>query len=359
MNTVAPLLDLIDLLINQYVFVVYNRLDDTIVDLWRAGFILFLAIFGYRTAISGQMNPTELMTNTVKMMFIFMIATQSANFAFFVNNLVTQFPNELSSILLEGNTNSVNGSGTEQSSVGTNAALGRFFDDGFRAAGLVALQGGTFNPLPYLYSVVIMLGTVALTGIALILLIIAKVFVAVLLAVGPIFMLCLLFPTTRGFFEGWMRALFNYALVPVFTYAVLALILRMLANPIAGLITGSQGGAANFLAFLGTFLLIAFIGVVVLSQVPNMAASVTGGFALQTQNVARRLANRTANGLNNARQGFLDRFRGGPGARPPRRLEGPGGRGQGGGPQPRARQVSGGGQRADSPSGAAGVPGAA
>ena len=352
MNTVVPILNLIDSIINTYVFGVYNNINGTVISLWTAGFTLFVAIYGFRIVVSGSMSAEETFNNAVKMMFVFVIATQADNFTFFVFNFFTEFPNELSAVILDSSQATVNGTATEGTASGTNAALGRFFDDGFAAAGAIALQGGTFNPLPYLYSFLVIIGTLALTGISLILLIVAKVFVAVLLAVGPLFVLALMFPTTRGFFEGWFRALMNYAFIPLFAYAVLALILRILTGTTVDLLANSGPGQNNVLPFMASFLLMTFIGVVVMSQVPNMTASVTGGFAVQTQNIARRAANRGSRSIRQAGQGFADRFRGGPGptggARPNTR------------PQPRRNDLprsEAPRQRADTPSGAASTPG--
>ena len=47
------------------------------------------------------------------------------------------------------------------------------------------------------------------------LLILSKLAIALLLAVAPLILLLLIFDNTRGFFEGWLRQLANYALIPL------------------------------------------------------------------------------------------------------------------------------------------------
>jgi type IV secretion system protein VirB6 len=53
----------------------------------------------------------------------------------------------------------------------------------------------------------------------------AKIVLALLLAVGPVFVALLLFDATRGVFEGWLRAAVGFALVPLF--AMLGLVIQL------------------------------------------------------------------------------------------------------------------------------------
>jgi type IV secretion system protein VirB6 len=84
-----------------------------------------------------------------------------------------------------------------------------------------ALQGGpAFGATAlWLSSIVLLVSTLGL-------LILAKLMLGLLLAIGPLFVGLLLFDTTKGFFEGWLRTALGFALVPlatvVFTTALLA-----------------------------------------------------------------------------------------------------------------------------------------
>ncbi len=48
----------------------------------------------------------------------------------------------------------------------------------------------------------------------------AKVALAALLALGPVFIVLSLFRGTRGLFEGWLKAVVSFALVPLFTVLI-------------------------------------------------------------------------------------------------------------------------------------------
>ena len=55
----------------------------------------------------------------------------------------------------------------------------------------------------------------------------SRVALAVLLALGPLFIVMALFDATRRFFEAWLHELSNYALVAILTVMVSALMLDL------------------------------------------------------------------------------------------------------------------------------------
>ncbi|MBS0393038.1 MAG: type IV secretion system protein [Proteobacteria bacterium] len=115
----------------------------------------------------------------------------------------------------------------------------------------------------------------------------ARVALAVLLALGPIFILLALFDATRRFFEAWIHELTNYALVSILTAMVAALLLDLVnsyATQTAALGTGVMTVDALNLA------LAAGLVVLVLRQVLPIAARLAGGLALSTFGVAGRAA---------------------------------------------------------------------
>ncbi|WP_068093722.1 type IV secretion system protein [Novosphingobium rosa] len=57
----------------------------------------------------------------------------------------------------------------------------------------------------------------------------AKIVLAVLMALGPVFIVLALFPATRGLFEGWLKATVASALVPLLTVLVGGAMLTMIA----------------------------------------------------------------------------------------------------------------------------------
>lgn len=83
------------------------------------------------------------------------------------------------------------------------------------ANGASAIGGGMFTPqgLLWMSGLILLVGTVGV-------LVTAKVALAALLALGPVFIVLALFAATRGLFEGWLKAVVSFAMVPMFTVLI-------------------------------------------------------------------------------------------------------------------------------------------
>jgi type IV secretion system protein VirB6 len=110
---------------------------------------------------------------------------------------------------------------------------------------------------------------IALSGIAL----------AVLLALGPLFIALLLFETTRRFFEAWLAQLANYALVTVLTVLVAALLLQLVES--YAVQTAARGAAIVTVDALN-MVLVAVLVFLLMRQVMPIAAALAGGIALSS-----------------------------------------------------------------------------
>jgi type IV secretion system protein VirB6 len=110
---------------------------------------------------------------------------------------------------------------------------------------------------------------IALSGIAL----------AVLLALGPLFIALVLFDTTRRFFEAWLAQLATYALITILTVLVAALLLQIVAS-YAGQ-TAARGTAIATVDALN-MVLVAVLVFLLLRQIMPIASGLAGGVALST-----------------------------------------------------------------------------
>ena len=110
--------------------------------------------------------------------------------------------------------------------------------------------------------------------------------VGLLLAIGPMFILGLMFETTKRFFEAWMAQLSNYALIIVIASIASKLLLAILQDYAAAASakgTGITIAEGMQLCLACTFLLL------IMRQVPIMASGLSGGVALQSYNALSRL----------------------------------------------------------------------
>jgi type IV secretion system protein VirB6 len=107
----------------------------------------------------------------------------------------------------------------------------------------------------------------------------SRIALAVLLALGPLFIVMTLFDATRRFFDAWIHELANYALVTMLTMLVAALMLDLVDTYAAQ--TAARGDAILTVDALNLALVSALVGLV-LRQVLPIAARLAGGGALST-----------------------------------------------------------------------------
>jgi type IV secretion system protein VirB6 len=107
----------------------------------------------------------------------------------------------------------------------------------------------------------------------------SNIALAVLLALGPLFVTLLLFDTTRRFFEAWLAQLANYALITILTVLVSALLLQVVESYAAQ--TAARGTAIVTVDALN-MVLIAVLVFLLMRQVMPIAAGLAGGIALSS-----------------------------------------------------------------------------
>src|SRR5207248_2816619 len=117
-------------------------------------------------------------------------------------------------------------------------------------------------------------------------LVLAKLALAVLLGLAPVFFLLLLFQSTRDFFTAYLRQVFNFAMIPVFTSGILSLSLKIVNDAITRL----QATLASHTGHGGPDCVYALLCLAVLfmllHQVMGLSSGVAGGLQLSSGNVA-------------------------------------------------------------------------
>jgi type IV secretion system protein VirB6 len=107
----------------------------------------------------------------------------------------------------------------------------------------------------------------------------SSIALAVLLALGPLFIAMLFFEATRRFFSAWIAQLANYALITVLTVMVAALLLQLVQSYAA---QTAARGSAIFTVDALNMLLIAVLVLLILRQIMPIAAGLAGGLALSS-----------------------------------------------------------------------------
>lgn len=134
----------------------------------------------------------------------------------------------------------------------------------------------------------------ALCVYAMFLIALSSVALAVLLALGPLFIVALLFESSRRLFTAWLAQLTNYALITILTIMVASLLLHVVQTYAAQ--TAARGAAILTVDALN-MVLVAVLVFLVLRQVMPVAASLAGGASLTSYGLASRGASLLVGGI--------------------------------------------------------------
>lgn len=273
----------IDSLMLNFVAGSFGGLTDTVQTLWRLMFIVFIAIYGYKIFIHGRFSAPDLVTHCIKIIIVLILATQWSTFYEFIYRLATDMPADLAGRIMQAAASSLGAQTAANSPASANTLLSVFYDRAMAVSSKL-LQGAGWSALGlYFYAGIVWLAAGAFTGYAAMLIILSKLAVAVLLAVGPFFILLLIFHDTRKLFEGWLRALLNYAMVPIFVYTLLALLLAV-TFPTLNYLETHSGIYSQLITAIGPFAITTYIATILLRQVMNIVANITGGVSLSLMN---------------------------------------------------------------------------
>ncbi|MBL4753692.1 MAG: type IV secretion system protein [Flavobacteriales bacterium] len=267
------LLNSIDDALNDFVIDMFTNLAASVDGTLRLMMILTIIIYGL-AMMQGWIEQT--LKGALKHLFmalvVYIFAVNVGLFTSILYELTTNAPSQLIGSVLSDSSNSTDG---------INGLVGDIFDIGmFTANDLI--HETPWNAIGLKFSgVFAMFATVLLCGYAAYLIVLAKIAVGVLLGLAPIFIGLLMFGGTKGLFEGWLRQLLNYAIIPLLTYTILLFCIAMLQAPMDSLEAATASGDLNAGAVL-PFIFSCIVGFLLLLQVMGITSAIAGGVSLST-----------------------------------------------------------------------------
>lgn len=162
------------------------------------------------------------------------------------------------------------------------------------AVSIIQLVGDGFNALSEKYTsindigtalgayiklgieaVILLLGIVPFLVLATVTVIIANIGSQIIGAVGPLFILSLIFPATRQYFSSWLNSVLSYAFIPLFV-AVISMLAMGATNGILAIQPGQTLADVNFfVVFFAAFTNLVFMFLI--QQVSSIASSLSSG----------------------------------------------------------------------------------
>lgn len=143
-----------------------------------------------------------------------------------------------------------------------------------------ASLSGQTDPTLFASGMGIGIAGASLTAVVAGILLVAKISLSVLLALGPFFLVSILFEKTKSYFEGWLSQVLNFVLVILLLTLTIHLLFPILIITVASYYAIAQMGgvlslreSVELITLLGIFL-------AVIKQVPTTAAAVVRGYAV-------------------------------------------------------------------------------
>lgn len=226
----------------------------------RAALVLYVLLYGFAILRGAIQEPImDFAVRSLKLGFIYLLATTVAYSSYVTTPLFHTLPDTL--------TQAISGAGVPD----VGAAFDQFFGRAAYFADKVAKTGSPVDLGPWILSAVVyVVGALAAAlGFGVVLL--AKVALALLIALGPVFVACALFDATRRFFFGWLAQAVNYVVLFALIITIFQLILSLVAQQ-WGAIDGQDPTAGGFL-----FVALCLLGAIFFLQTPAIAAGIAGG----------------------------------------------------------------------------------
>ena len=179
-------------------------------------------------------------------------------------------------------------------------------DQGSDTAELLLKKGGLLdgNFAFYISGIAVYLFVGVTAVYTMFLLALSRIALAILLALGPLFIALMFFNTTRRFVEAWIAQLANFAFIAILVVLVAALMLVVVGT--ATTAATARGGLIEIVDAVRVCLA-AGLTLLVMRQVPSMAAGLASGIALSSFGVVSGVAQGTMRHFGQFARGLTDR----------------------------------------------------
>lgn len=250
----------------------------------RVAVMLYVVIYGVAIMRGAIQEPIlDFAWRSIRIVAVIMLATNAASYQQYVTGLFFEsLPREIS--------NAIAGSGLDMKS---GQPFDQLLNKGVEVATSIYEQAGITNIAPALIAAILLVFTAVSGFLQFAIMLYAKVGLALVLALGPIFIALMLFEATRTFGEAWTRQLANFVILHVLVVALIGLMLTTVGHFVDkyGANAASAGqlmvGAVAISAVLG---LAAYIAL----QLPEIAGALAGGGASLAAHMLNRWMAATA-----------------------------------------------------------------
>lgn len=281
---------------------------------WALGFLsLYVMLYGYMIAFGKIDEPfKEGIIKCVKIMFI---GTMALNADMYLNGVVSAFQG-----IEEGLTSAFSGGNGGSIYASLDSSLSKGLELILQCRQKAQEAGWTEFGTSlgwWLIALIIAIGFALVVVFGGVLIMVSSVYMKILFAIGPVFIMAAMFPVSVKFFDAWAGYVLNHTLIIALCAVVLTFGVSVYDHEITKVTIDSD---QNMLLVSLELLVIAAIIYAVMKGVPSMAAALAGGITMAVMGVtgigrsAGNAARNTANVAAGTAKGAMAVGKGGYGA---------------------------------------------
>jgi type IV secretion system protein VirB6 len=266
-----------DAILGTYVLDVVKALMAAITPIALTAMTLWVGLYGW-AVLRNEVSETlpNFMWKVFKIGLVLAFALQSA---FYIANVA-----DTANALAMGVASTFLPSGVDPATVNTPyALLDKFNDDASAQVSDIMKEASMFRLDLLLAAAIFSLGSVIFLCIALFVVTLSKLFLTFVIAVGPLFILCLAWRPTQRFFDSWLSMVLNAVVLTWFAFFALGLSAFMGVSMFKAIQDGGGflGGSFNVLGEAMRYCVLMILMGIVCFQAPSLASALTGGAAIQ------------------------------------------------------------------------------
>jgi type IV secretion system protein VirB6 len=295
-----------DAILNTYILGVVSALITAITPIALTAMTIWVALYGW-AVLRNEVSETvpTFMWKVFKIGLVLAFALQSG---FYISNV-----SDTANALAMGVASTFLPAAVDPTTVtGPYVLLDKFNDDASLQVSDIMKEASMFRLDLLLAAALFSIGSVIFLCLGLFVVTLSKLFLTFVIAVGPLFILCLAWRPTARFFDSWLSMLLNAVVLTWFAFFALGLSTFMGVSMFRAIVDGGGflGGTFNVLGEATRYCVLMILMAIICFQAPSLASSLTGGAAIQ-QGMQMLQNTLIAGGVRSAASGAAGRAGGG------------------------------------------------
>jgi len=264
-------------ILNTYVLGVVSTLMSAITPIALTAMTLWIALYGW-AVLRNEVSETvpTFLWKVFKIGLVLAFALQSGFYISNVSETAEAFATGVASTFLPA--------AADPMAITSPYALLDAFNDRANQLVLDLLKEAGITRLDLLFAAVVTsLGNVIFLCVALFVVTLAKLFLTFVIAVGPLFILCLAWRPTARFFDSWLSMVLNSVVLTWFAFFALGLSVYM-GDAMVQVVQdhgGFLGPNFNVVGESLRYCVVMILMAIICFQAPSLASALTGGAAVQ------------------------------------------------------------------------------